>query len=50
MLLAIVAAHVGQVLAKRSRLPAGAARVMAIAITVSLVLVIVGIPGVVRGG
>ena len=50
MLLAVVAAHVGMVMAKRQRLPMGAARAVAIGVAVSLVLVLVGIPGIVRGG
>ena len=49
MLLAMIAAHVGLVMAKRHRLPMGAARAVAIGVVVSLVLVLVGIPGVVRG-
>ena len=49
MLLAVIVAHVGQAMAKRARDPRGAARTLAIAIAVSLVLVIIGIPGVVRG-
>jgi hypothetical protein len=50
MLLAMIAAHVGLVMAKRHRLPMGAARAVAIGVALSLVLVLVGIPGVVRGG
>ncbi len=50
MLLAVIAAHVGQVLAKKARLPMRAARAVALAVAVSLVLVLVGIPGIVRGG
>lgn len=50
MLLAVIAAHAGQVLAKRARLPVHAARAVGIAVAVSLVLVLVGIPGIVRGG
>jgi hypothetical protein len=50
MVLALIAAHAGQVLAKRARSEKAAARTVAIAIVVSLVLVLVGIPGVVRGG
>jgi hypothetical protein len=50
MLLAIVVAHAGQVMARRASAPAGAARVAVVATLVSLVLVILGIPGVVRGG
>lgn len=50
MLLAMIAAHVGLVMAKRQRLPMGAARAVAIGVVVSFVLVLVGIPGVVRGG
>jgi hypothetical protein len=50
MILAAVAAHVGQVLARRAKTPKAAARAVTIAVLVSLVLVIVGIPGLVRGG
>ena len=50
MLLALIVAHVGQVLSRRAKTDKGAARIVAIAIAVSLVLVIIGIPGVVRGG
>jgi hypothetical protein len=50
MLLAVIAAHAGMVLAKRSLLPMNAARAVALAVTISLVLVLIGIPGVVRGG
>jgi hypothetical protein len=50
MILAAVAAHAGQVLARRSKTPKGAARTVAIAVAVSLVLVILGIPGLIRGG
>jgi hypothetical protein len=50
MLLAVIAAHAGQVLAKRARMPMRTARAVAIAVAISLVLVIVGIPGIVRGG
>jgi hypothetical protein len=50
MLLAMIVAHVGQVLARRARTPRAAARAVAIAVAISLALVIVGIPGVVRGG
>jgi hypothetical protein len=50
MLLAMIVAHVGQVLSRRAKTPRGAARAVAIAVAISLVLVIVGIPGVVRGG
>ena len=49
MLLAMIAAHVGLVMAKRQRQPMGAARAIAIGVVVSLVLVLIGIPGVVRG-
>jgi hypothetical protein len=48
MILAVVAAHAGQAMAKRATNPKAAARTVAIAIAVSLVLVVVGIPGVVR--
>jgi hypothetical protein len=37
-------------MAKRHRQPVGAARAVAIGVVVSFVLVLVGIPGVVRGG
>ena len=50
MLLAMIAAHVGLVMAKRQRLPMGAARAVGIGVLVSFVLVLVGIPGIVRGG
>lgn len=50
MLLAVIAAHVGQVLAKKARMPASAARAVAIAVAISFVLVLIGIPGIVRGG
>ena len=50
MLLAMIAAHVGLAMAKRQRLPTAAARAVAIGVVVSFVLVLVGIPGVVRGG
>jgi hypothetical protein len=50
MLLALLVAHVGQVLSRRAKTDKGAARAVAIAVAVSLVLVIIGIPGVVRGG
>ena len=50
MILAVVAAHVGMVLAKRSLLPARAARAVALGVAISLVLVLIGIPGIVRGG
>ena len=50
MLLAVIAAHAGMVLAKRSPLPMRAARALALGVAVSLVLVLIGIPGIVRGG
>jgi hypothetical protein len=50
MLLAVIVAHVGQVLSRRAKTDKGAARAVAIAVAISLVLVIIGIPGVVRGG
>ena len=50
MILAAVAAHVGQVLAKRAKSGTAAARAITIAVVVSLVFVILGIPGLVRGG
>jgi hypothetical protein len=49
MILAVVALHGGQVLAKRARSDKAAARTIAIAIAVSFVLVLVGIPGLVTG-
>jgi hypothetical protein len=53
MLLALVVAHAGQILARRSLAgrstdPTAAPRTVAIATAVSLILVVVGIPGVVR--
>jgi hypothetical protein len=48
MLLAIVVAHAGQGLARRANAPTAAARAVAIATAVSLLLVLAGIPGVVR--
>ncbi len=48
MLLALIAAHVGQVLAKRARSEQAAARIVTIAIAVSLVLVLIGIPNFIR--
>lgn len=48
MILAAVVAHVGQVMAKRSGSPKGAALTIAIAILISFILVLVGIPGIVR--
>ena len=50
MVLALVVAHVGQVMAKKARLPARAARAVGISVAVSLILVLIGIPGIVRGG
>jgi hypothetical protein len=50
MLLALAVAHGGQVLGRRAKTPAAAARTIALATAASLALVIVGIPGVVRGG
>jgi hypothetical protein len=49
MILAVVAAHVGVAMARRAKVPTAAARTVAVGTLVSLVLVIVGIPGVVRG-
>jgi len=49
MILAAVVAHVGQVFARRAKLPRSAAGIVAIAVAVSLILVILGIPGLVRG-
>lgn len=48
MVLAIVAAHIGQARAKKAVLPRTAARTLAITFAVSLVLVLIGIPGIVR--
>ena len=48
MLLALVVAHGGQILARRATSPTAAARAVALGVAASLVLVIVGIPGVVR--
>ncbi|MBA2449039.1 MAG: hypothetical protein H0V51_13535 [Chloroflexi bacterium] len=50
MLLALVVAHAGQALSRRAESPRAAARTVAIATAVSLALVVVGIPGVVRPG
>ncbi|MGE3910639.1 MAG: hypothetical protein AB7K36_14855 [Chloroflexota bacterium] len=49
MILAVAAIHIGQVLAKRSASDKGAARIMAIAVAISLILVLVGIPGLMSG-
>jgi hypothetical protein len=49
MLLAIIVAHAGQVLARRAADPRAAARTVAIAVAVSLIVVLVGLPGVLRG-
>src|SRR5437764_1501942 len=49
MILAAAAAHVGQVLARRARTPKAAARVVTIAIGISLVLAILGVVRLVRG-
>ena len=43
MILAVIAAHVGMVLAKRSPLPQRAARAVALGVAVSLVLVVAGL-------
>jgi len=48
MLLAVIAAHAGQVMSRKAASETAAARTLAIAVIVSLVLVLVGIPGVVR--
>lgn len=48
MILAAVVAHVGQVMARRAKTPKAAARAVTIAIAVSLVLVLLGIPGIIR--
>jgi len=50
MILAAVAAHAGQVMARRARTPKAAARVLTIGIAVSLVLAILGVVRLVRGG
>ena len=50
MLLALVIAHAGQVLSRRAKAPTAAARTVTLAVALSLLLVIVGLPGVVRGG
>ncbi len=50
MVLALVVAHVGPVLARRATAPRAAARAVALSTLASLVLVVLGIPGVVRGG
>lgn len=50
MLLAVIAAHVAMVIAKRSPLPLRAARAVALGVAISLALVLIGIPGIVRGG
>jgi hypothetical protein len=52
MILAVIAAHVGMVLAKRSPVPVRAARAVALGVAVSLVLVVAGlrVPGVLGGG
>lgn len=50
MLLALVVAHAGQGLSRRAESPTAAARTVALATAVSLALVVVGIPGVVRPG
>ncbi|MGE3269869.1 MAG: hypothetical protein AB7P40_14045 [Chloroflexota bacterium] len=49
MILAVAAIHIGQVLAKRSASDKGAARIVAIAVAISLILVLVGIPGLMSG-
>lgn len=49
MILAVAIAHIGQVMAKKNGNPMKAARTVALAVVVSLLFVIVGIPGVVRG-
>jgi hypothetical protein len=43
MVLAVVAAHAGQVLARRAKTPKASARIVAIAVAVSLVLVVLGV-------
>jgi hypothetical protein len=49
MILALVAIHVGAVLAKRATSDVGSARTMAIAVAVSFILVLFGIPGLLPG-
>jgi hypothetical protein len=49
MILALVAIHVGTVMAKRAKSDAGSARIVAIAVAVSFILVLVGIPGLLPG-
>ena len=49
MILALVAVHVGAVLAKRATSDAGSARIMAIAVAISFILVLFGIPGLLPG-
>ena len=48
MILAAVAAHAGQIMGRRAKTPKGAAQAVAIGIAVSLVLVLLGIPGLIR--
>jgi hypothetical protein len=48
MILAVVAAHAGQVMGRRAKTPKSAARAVAIGIAVSFVLVLLGIPGLIR--
>jgi hypothetical protein len=49
MILALVAIHVGTVLAKRAKSDMGSARIVTIAVAVSFILVLVGIPGLLSG-
>ena len=49
MILALIAIHVGTVLAKRAKSDTGSARIVAIAAAVSFMLVLVGIPGLLPG-
>lgn len=49
MILAVVALHGGQALAKRARSDKAAARTIAIAVAVSFALVLIGIPGLLTG-
>jgi hypothetical protein len=49
MLLAVIVAHIGPVIARRAKSPRVAAGAIALSTLVSLVLVVIGIPGVVRG-
>jgi hypothetical protein len=50
MLLAVIVAHAGTAMARRAKEPRAAARLVTFTTLASLVLVVVGIPGVLRGG